>query len=84
MRLILFAVLVGLFQWSSAFAEPHFSVVLIADHILDVQTGKLIDHQALLVSDGVIAKIGPLGKLDLPRGTNHHLSSWRNASSGSH
>src|SRR5579859_942207 len=66
MRFFVLAVLFGLCQGSSAFAEDHVSIVLIADHVLDVQSGKLVDHQAVLVSDGKIARIAPLGELHPP------------------
>ncbi len=66
MRPFLIAVLFSLCHGASVFAETHASVVLIADHILDVQSGKLVDHQAILVSDGKIARIAPLGELHPP------------------
>jgi imidazolonepropionase-like amidohydrolase len=66
MRFILLSVCFGLCQWTSAFAEAHVSMVLIADHILDVRSGKRVDHQAILVSDGKIARIAPLGELHPP------------------
>jgi len=66
MRFILLSVCFGLCQWSSAFAGGPVSVVVIADHILDVRSGQLVDHQAVLVSDGKIARIAPLGELHAP------------------
>jgi imidazolonepropionase-like amidohydrolase len=69
MRFALLAVFFGLCLCSPAFAEIHVSTVLIADHILDIQSGKLLDHQAILITDGKIAGIGPIGELRPPTGT---------------
>ena len=43
------------------FHESRGSWVLVADHIFDVRSGGVVDHQAVLVSDGKIARIAPLG-----------------------
>ena len=67
MRLVILSVCLGFCQWSPAFAEPHASTVLIADHILNVSNGQLIDHQAIFISDGKIVKIAPLSELHPPR-----------------
>jgi len=68
MRFLLIAVSLAIFQSTPVFAEFQPPVVLVADHILDVQSGKLRDHQALLVADGKIQRIAPFSDLHSPAG----------------
>jgi imidazolonepropionase-like amidohydrolase len=53
--------------WSTAAsAQIHTSIVLLADHVLDVRSGRLLDHQAILEFDGKIAKVAPVGEIQAP------------------
>jgi imidazolonepropionase-like amidohydrolase len=61
-----------------ASAQTHTSVLLVADHVLDVVRGKLLSQQAVLETDGKIEKIAPLAdmhpsadvkRIDFPTGT---------------
>jgi imidazolonepropionase-like amidohydrolase len=72
-----FALLLALWS-SSALAQVGTSVLLVADHVLDVQSGKLLDHQAVLEINGKVDRIAPLAeihstadakRIDFPPGT---------------
>jgi len=48
------------------------ATVVTADRMLDVTTGRYVDHPAILVGeDGKIEKIGSLASMQLPAGTKH-------------
>jgi imidazolonepropionase-like amidohydrolase len=56
--------------WSTA-ASPQTpaSILLVADHVLDVRSGKLLDNQAILETDGKIASVAPLAEIHVPADT---------------
>jgi imidazolonepropionase-like amidohydrolase len=48
------------------------ATVVTADRMLDVTTGRYVDHPAILVGDdGKIQKVGNLASMQLPAGTKH-------------
>jgi imidazolonepropionase-like amidohydrolase len=56
--------------WSTAaLPQTRASILLVADHVLDVRSGKLLDHQAILEIDGKIANVAPLAEIRVPADT---------------
>jgi imidazolonepropionase-like amidohydrolase len=48
------------------------ATVVTADRMLDVKTGRYVDHPAILIGDdGKIQQVGQLASMQLPAGTNH-------------
>jgi imidazolonepropionase-like amidohydrolase len=62
--------ILSLTLWSTA-ASPQTpaSILLVADHVVDVHSGKLLDHQAILEIDGKIASVAPLAEIRVPADT---------------
>jgi imidazolonepropionase-like amidohydrolase len=62
--------ILSLALWSTA-ASPQTpaSILLVADHVVDVHSGKLLDHQAILEIDGKIASVAPLAEIRVPADT---------------
>jgi imidazolonepropionase-like amidohydrolase len=59
----------ALFAFSTAWgAAPAKTVVLKAAHVIDVRTGRVLDHQAILIQDHKIEKIAPAGEITPPEG----------------
>jgi len=54
-------------------AAPATAVTVVtADRMLDVATGRYVDHQAIVIGDdGKIQQIGSLASMQLPAGTKH-------------
>jgi imidazolonepropionase-like amidohydrolase len=64
----LFVLLLALCS-TAALAQTQTSILLVSDHLFDVQSGKLLDHQAVLVTHGKIEKIAPLAEMRPPPDT---------------
>jgi imidazolonepropionase-like amidohydrolase len=57
---------------ASFIAPAAAATVVTADRMLDVETGRYIDHPAILIGDdGRIQSIGSLAALQVPAGTKH-------------
>src|ERR1700751_4413083 len=56
-----------------SFAAPASAVTVVtADRMLDVSTGRYVDHPAIFVGDdGRIQKIGDIASMQLPAGVKH-------------
>ena len=61
----LFALLLALGS-TTALAQAGTSVLLVADHVLDVQSGTLLDHKAVLEINGKVDRIAPLAEIHAP------------------
>jgi len=60
----------GAAVWSAVSAQA--TTVVTADRMLDVTTGRYVDHPAILIGDdGRIQSIGNLASMQLPAGTKH-------------
>ena len=60
----------GAAVWSAVSAQA--ATVVTADRMLDVTTGRYVDHPAILIGDdGRIQSIGNLASMQLPAGTRH-------------
>jgi imidazolonepropionase-like amidohydrolase len=69
MRLVVAAFGSTVFWCSITLAQNHQPVLLVADHMFDANSGKLLDHEALLEVDGKIEKLAPLSEIHTPPGT---------------
>jgi len=58
---------------AASFALPAPAATLVtADRMLDVETGRYVDHPAIMVGDdGRIQMIGDLAAMTVPEGTKH-------------
>jgi imidazolonepropionase-like amidohydrolase len=53
-------------------ASAQAATVVTADRMLDVRTGRYVDHPAILIGeDGKIQQVGQLASMQLPAGTKH-------------
>src|SRR5258708_2290695 len=47
------------------------TVAVSADRMIDVLTGKVVDHPVVVITDGRISAVGAQGKIAVPAGAEH-------------